>query len=112
MRWKILLWLIRHADDKSLTVARSQERLAAELCGSARHIRRSIAFWRSVGVLRVSDRGGGLARRPSRYVMDLPALEVYSLRESDRLSPRQEKNSGHVGGPGGNATPDTLEVRS
>lgn len=78
--WRLLLWMARNADDKTLTVIRAQARLGAELATSDRTVRTGIHHWVSVGVLQVLEHGGGRARKPSRYLINLEALRLHALR--------------------------------
>lgn len=91
-QWGALLLLARHTDQQTMTVLRSQARLAEELGASPRHVRRLLEPWRARGILLVTEHGGGRKARgttetkPSRYRIDLSALEVYVMRCQDRIS--------------------------
>jgi hypothetical protein len=85
LAWRLLRWLVRNADDKTLRVRRSQKRLAAELWVTDRSVRAAIGFWRAKGVLRLIERGGR-REQASEYAVDLGALQVFALREQDRLT--------------------------
>jgi hypothetical protein len=101
--WALLLWLCRQADDKTMTVVRSQARLGAELGVTDRTIRDYIRAWRDRGVLQILEHGGGQGRKPARYRIALPALEVFALKNSlptpERQNFRMAKNGANSGSP-------------
>jgi hypothetical protein len=94
--WRLLLWLMRNADDKSMTVIRSQLRLSEEFGVSDRHIRTHLAAWRERGVLRLIEHGGGSRKKPAKYSIDLEALKLYSLQQADeRVRSKQRTAEAH-----------------
>ena len=102
--WTLLLWLCRQTDDKTLTVIRSQDRLGEELGVSGRQIRTYMKVWKSRGVLRVLEHGGGHGRKPAKYAIDLTALEVFLLKQVDLAAAevmdfRSRGESGPCGSP-------------
>jgi hypothetical protein len=66
-----------------MTITRSQDRLARELCVSDRHVRTGLAHWKRCGVLRVLKHGGGTSRKPSQYGINLEKLKLHALQLSD-----------------------------
>lgn len=84
--WPLLIWMARNADDKTLTIIRSQARLAEELGTTDRTVRKGVAWWQKPGVLWVIEHGGGRARKPARYRIDLDNLKVYAMRCQDRTT--------------------------
>ncbi len=87
LQWLLLLWLARNTDDKTLTVIRSQTRLAEELNVTDRSVRTWERFWRERGVLHVIEHGGGRNRKPARYRIDLDNLRIYAMRANERATP-------------------------
>lgn len=75
VHWRALIWLARNSDERTREVVRSQTRLAQELCVSERHVRRVISYWRTLGVLRTLQHGGGRAKKAARYRFQLDRLE-------------------------------------
>jgi hypothetical protein len=91
LEWRLLIWLIRHTDDKTMTVIRSQDRLGEELGTSDRQVRTYLKMWRERGILIVVEHGGGQGRKPAKYRIDLTALEMYTLRRSERETPEVQE---------------------
>ncbi len=110
--WRLLIWMARNTDDSTLTIIRSQARLAEELGTTDRTVRSGVASWERLGILRVIEHGGGRARKPARYRIDLANLTVYAMRCHERataeahalpelsgsITTRKSRTSG-VGGP-------------
>ena len=86
----------------TLTVIRPQARLSAELRLSTRQIRTHLKKWRDRGVLRVLEHGGGKARKPAKYQIDLFALSMFILKCSDQATAeaRNIRNSSSLMPPG------------
>jgi hypothetical protein len=127
LRWRLLLWVARNLDDKSLTLLRSQQRLAEELRVTDRYVRTVMSYWKHADVLVCVQRGGGKTRKPALYRLNLDALELVARQNADSqvaaqdLSPevqefrvaendpllRNSKSSGES-----SPTPDIQEFRS
>ncbi len=89
--WHLLGWMIRNTDDGTMTITRSQERLAEELIVCARQVRTAITFWERAGVLQVVSHGGGTGRKAAKYRIRLDNLQVFSLGLTRRKA-RKLKN--------------------